>query len=145
MKKKFALMITAMLGIATTSAQTLLAEANNDQTTNTILYENIESRTIVDSCFDAIKGASFLTEEEQQLLIDQLSDNPKQVAAGVLSILLGDIGIGHFYTGQTMRGVLDILFCWTGIPGIIGLVEGIIWLCDSEEEWAERVTKWNSN
>lgn len=145
MKKIFALMVTAILGIATTSAQTLLAEANNDQTTNTILYENIESRTIVDSCFDAIKGASFLTEEEQQLLIDQLSDNPKQVAAGVLNILLGDIGIGHFYTGQTMRGVLDILFCWTGIPGIIGLVEGIIWLCDSEEEWAERVTKWNSN
>ncbi len=145
MKKVFALMVTAMLGIATASAQTLLAEANNDQTTNTILYENIESKTIVDSCFDAIKGASFLTEEEQQLLIDQLSDNPNQVAAGVLSILLGDIGVGHFYTGQTLRGVLDILFCWTGVPAIIGLVEGIIWLCDSEEEWSERVAKWNSN
>ena len=144
MKKQFALMIIAILGIATTSAQTLLAEANNDQTTNTILYENIESKTIVDSCFDAIKGASFLTEEEQQLLIDQLSDNPNQVAAGVLSILLGDIGVGHFYTGQTLRGVLDILFCWTGVPAIIGLVEGIIWLCDSEEEWSERVAKWNS-
>ena len=137
-------MVTAILGIATTSAQTLLAEANNDQTTNTILYENIESKTIVDSCFDAIKGASFLTEEEQQLLIDQLSDNPNQIAAGVLSILLGDIGVGHFYTGQTLRGVLDILFCWTGVPAIIGLVEGIIWLCDSEEEWSERVAKWNS-
>jgi hypothetical protein len=145
MKKVFALMVTAMLGIATASAQTLLAEANNDQTTNTILYENIESKTIVDSCFDAIKGASFLTEEEQQLLIDQLSDNPNQVAAGVLSILLGDIGVGHFYTGQTLRGVLDILFCWTGVPAIIGLVEGIIWLCDSEEAWSERVAKWNSN
>ena len=144
MKKVFALMVTAILGIATTSAQTLLAEANNDQTTNTILYENIESKTIVDSCFDALKGASFLTEEEQQLLIDQLSDNPNQVAAGVLSILLGDIGVGHFYTGQTLRGVLDILFCWTGVPAIIGLVEGIIWLCDSEEEWSERVAKWNS-
>lgn len=144
MKKVFALMVTAILGIATTSAQTLLAEANNDQTTNTILYENIESKTIVDSCFDAIKGASFLTEEEQQLLIDQLSDNPNQIAAGVLSILLGDIGVGHFYTGQTLRGVLDILFCWTGVPAIIGLVEGIIWLCDSEEEWSERVAKWNS-
>ena len=80
-------MVTAMLGIATASAQTLLAEANNDQTTNTILYENIESKTIVDSCFDAIKGASFLTEEEQQLLIDQLSDNPNQIAAGVLTTL----------------------------------------------------------
>ena len=144
MKKQFALMIIAILGIATTSAQTLLAEANNDQTTNTILYENIESKTIVDSCFDALKGASFLTEEEQQLLIDQLSDNPKQVAAGVLSILLGDIGVGHFYTGQTLRGVLDIIFCWTGVPAIIGLIEGIIWLCDSEEEWSERVAKWNS-
>ena len=145
MKKIFALMVTAILGIATTSAQTLLAEANNDQTTNTILYENIESKTIVDSCFDAIKGASFLTEEEQQLLIDQLSDNPNQIAAGVLSILLGDIGVGHFYTGQTLRGVLDILFCWTGVPAIIGLVEGIICLCDSEDAWSKKKIKWNSN
>ena len=70
--------------------------------------------------------------------------NPQKTAAGLLSIFLGDFGVGHFYTGQTLRGVLDIIFCWTGIPGIIGLIEGIIWLCDNDEAWATRVEKWNS-
>lgn len=144
MKNIFALMVIALLGIATASAQTSLAENNYSQTTNTILSENIDYKIIVDSCLDVIKADPNLTEEEKDLLIEQLSNNPKQVAAGVLNILLGDIGVGHFYTGQTLRGVLDILFCWTGVPAIIGLVEGIIWLCDSEEEWSERVAKWNS-
>lgn len=139
MKKVFVLMISAMMGMATVSAQTLFAETDNGQTFNMIIDEFVESNTPLET----IKDTSFPTENEQQLLIDQLTDNPKQVAAGVLSILLGDIGVGHFYTGQILRGVLDILFCWTGIPGIIGLVEGIIWLCDSEEEWSERVAKWN--
>lgn len=144
MKKIFALMVTALLGIATASAQTALAETNYSQTISTSLSENIDYKIIVDSCLDIIKADRNLTEEEKDLLIEQLSNNPKQVAAGLLNIFLGNIGVGHFYTGQPLRGVLDILFCWTGIPGIIGLVEGIIWLCDSEEEWEERVAKWNS-
>ena len=91
MKKIVALMVTAMLGIATTSAQTLLAEANNDQTTNTILYENIESKTIVDSCFDALKGASFLTEEEQQLLIELLYKILLKLLQKILDSLLQEL------------------------------------------------------
>jgi TM2 domain-containing membrane protein YozV len=47
--------------------------------------------------------------------------------------------VGHFYTGQTLRGVLDVIFFWTAIPAIIGIVEGIIWLTDTEAEWAARV------
>lgn len=74
---------------------------------------------------------------------DLSSKNPNKIAAGVLNILLGDIGVGHFYTGQTLRGILDIVFCWTGVPGVIGLIEGIIWLCEDDDAWAERVAKWN--
>lgn len=88
---------------------------------------------------------SMLIEKVNEYIVEQqeLSKDPNKIAAGVLSILLGDIGIGHFYTGQTLRGVLDIVFCWTGIPAIIGLVEGIIWLCEDDDAWAERVAKWN--
>ena len=70
--------------------------------------------------------------------------NIKQTTAGIFAILLGGIGVQHFYTGQILRGVLDVLFCWTYIPAIIGFVEGLIWLCDDEEEWKRRVEKWNS-
>ena len=29
-------------------------------------------------------------------------------------------------------------------PEIIGIVEGIIWLCEDEEAWAARVAQWNN-
>ena len=77
-----------------------------------------------------------------------MGKNKKRInknAAGVLSILFGHFGIGHFYTGQILRGVLDIIFCWTTIPTIIGIVEGVVWLCESENEFQERVSRWQRN
>jgi TM2 domain-containing membrane protein YozV len=85
---------------------------------------------------------SFPTEQDVQSLIAQNVDNPDQTVAALLNIFLGDFGIGHFYTGQTTRGILDIIFSWTGIPAIIGIVEGIIWLCDSDAQWQARVEGW---
>ena len=143
MKKTIVLAIVSMLSITTVTAQTLLAEPENTPIVNQSNDEDVLTEMNVVSHFESVKDFSFPTESESQQIMDQLSNAPKQVAAGILNILLGDIGVGHFYTGQTLRGVLDILFCWTGIPAIIGLVEGIIWLCDSEEEWAERVANWN--
>ncbi len=57
-----------------------------------------------------------------------------KVAAGVLAILLGGIGIHRFYLGQWW-GLFYLLFCWTFIPGIIALLEGIVFLCSSEASW----------
>ena len=34
--------------------------------------------------------------------------------------------------GRIGLGIVYILFCWTGIPSIIGLVEGIIYLCTDD-------------
>ena len=56
-----------------------------------------------------------------------------KIAAGLFGILLGGIGVHKFYLGQIGMGLLYLLFCWTGIPAIIGLVEGIIYLCDDDE------------
>lgn len=55
-----------------------------------------------------------------------------KIAAGVLGIVLGGLGIHKFYLGRIGLGILYILFCWTGIPSIIGLVEGIIYLCTDD-------------
>ena len=49
-----------------------------------------------------------------------------QVAYGLLAILLGDFGVHKFYAGKVGMGILYLLFCWTFIPGLIGLIEGII-------------------
>ncbi|WP_373865202.1 TM2 domain-containing protein [Paenibacillus koleovorans] len=58
-----------------------------------------------------------------------------KVTAGVLGILLGGLGVHKFYLGKPGMGILYILFCWTGIPGIIGLIEGILYLVKTEEEF----------
>ncbi|MFF2446417.1 TM2 domain-containing protein [Neobacillus sp. NPDC058068] len=58
-----------------------------------------------------------------------------KVAAGVLAILLGCFGVHKFYLGKIGMGILYLLFCWTGIPSIIGLIEGILYLTKSDEEW----------
>lgn len=56
-----------------------------------------------------------------------------KIAAGLFAILLGGIGIHHFYLGHVVLGILYILFCWTGIPSLVGLVEGILYLTQSDE------------
>jgi TM2 domain-containing membrane protein YozV len=32
-------------------------------------------------------------------------------------------------------GILYLVFCWTGIPSIIGLIEGIIYLTKTDDEF----------
>ena len=55
--------------------------------------------------------------------------------AGVLAILLGGLGIHKFYLGKIGLGIVYLLFCWTGIQAIIGLIEGIIYLCSNDENF----------
>ena len=64
-----------------------------------------------------------------------------KIPAGVCGILLGSLGIHKFILGYTGAGLVmllaTILTC--GIAGvvlhIIGLIEGIIYLCKSDEEF----------
>jgi TM2 domain-containing membrane protein YozV len=58
-----------------------------------------------------------------------------KLVAGLLGILLGALGIHKFYLGFTTAGVIMILLACTGISGIIGLIEGIIYLTKSDEDF----------
>ena len=49
-----------------------------------------------------------------------------QVAYGLFALFLGGFGVHKFYAGKIGLGVVYLLFCWTFIPAIIALVEGII-------------------
>lgn len=60
-----------------------------------------------------------------------------KVAAGLLAIFLGGLGIHRFYLGQWW-GLFYLLFFWTGIPGLIAFVEGIVFLVTSEHNWNEK-------
>lgn len=58
-----------------------------------------------------------------------------KVAAGILGIFLGGLGVHKFYMGQIGMGILYLCFCWTGIPAIVGFIEGIIYLCSNDENF----------
>ena len=58
-----------------------------------------------------------------------------KVAAGLLAIFLGGIGVHKFYMGKIGMGILYLLFCWTGIPACVGFIEGIIYLCSNDENF----------
>jgi TM2 domain-containing membrane protein YozV len=57
-----------------------------------------------------------------------------KVAAGLLAIFLGGLGVHRFYLGDWW-GIFYLLFCWTFIPGIVAFVEGIIFLTMNDQDW----------
>ncbi len=61
-----------------------------------------------------------------------------RLATALFALFLGSLGIHKFYLGMTGLGILYLLFCWTGIPGIVGIVEGILLLVMSDEEFVNK-------
>lgn len=49
-----------------------------------------------------------------------------KLAYCLFAFFLGSFGAHKFYSGRIGLGVLYILFCWTGIPSIIALIEFIL-------------------
>jgi len=60
----------------------------------------------------------------------------KKILAGILAILIGSLGIHKFVLGYNKEGVIQILLSFLcGLGGLIALVEGIIYLTKSDEEF----------
>lgn len=75
----------------------------------------------------------------------QLSGEKSKVAAGLLGIFLGSLGIHKFYLGYSRPGLIMLLVSVIGfvlffpalIMGIIGIIEGIVYLTMSDEQFEE--------
>ncbi len=63
----------------------------------------------------------------------------KKLVAGLLGILLGGLGIHKFVLGYTKEGIIQIIITLftCGFGSIIGLIEGIIYLTKSDEEFMQ--------
>jgi TM2 domain-containing membrane protein YozV len=46
-----------------------------------------------------------------------------EVVGILLALFLGTFGIHHFYLRRTGLGILYLIFCWTGITWILGVIE----------------------
>jgi TM2 domain-containing membrane protein YozV len=69
-----------------------------------------------------------------------VQEDNKKLAAGLLAILLGPFGIHKFILGYTTEGIIWLvisLFTCGTVTGILGVVEGIIYLTKSDQEFYE--------
>lgn len=67
----------------------------------------------------------------------------KKISAGICGILIGALGIHKFILGYSTEGIImllaSILTCGIGAPimGIIGLIEGILYLTKDDAEFVD--------
>ena len=67
----------------------------------------------------------------------------KKIVAGICGIILGSLGVHKFILGYTTEGIImllvSVLTCFIASPimGIIGLIEGIMYLVKTDEEFVE--------
>ena len=106
--------------------------------------------------FEAVPGAEGVVEARGVYLAIAPSDftggAKSKVAAGVLAIVLGSFGVHKFYLGYTKQGIMMLAGTIFGLilaiviigiflviaVGVIGLVEGILYLTQSDEDF-ERI------
>ena len=74
-------------------------------------------------------------------MAEQIPGAEKKIAAGILGILLGGLGIHKFILGYSTAGVImlliSLLTCGFGYPimHLFGLIEGIIYLTKTDQEF----------
>lgn len=61
----------------------------------------------------------------------------KKLVAGICGILLGGFGVHKFVLGYTTEGIIQIVITLVtcGAGSIVGLIEGIIYLTKSDEDF----------
>jgi TM2 domain-containing membrane protein YozV len=56
----------------------------------------------------------------------------------VLALFMGGLGVHRFYVGRVGSGFLYLIFFWTFIPAILGLIEAIHWALMSDADFQKR-------
>ena len=70
--------------------------------------------------------------------IDGVLQGRNRIVAALLAIFLGSFGVHKFYLGQITMGVIYLIFFWSFVPGLIGFVEGIVYLTMTDTSFEER-------
>lgn len=63
------------------------------------------------------------------------SSGKNRTTAAIMALFLGGFGGHQFYLGNIGKGFLYLVFCWTYIPGIMGFIEGIMLITQSDEDF----------
>ena len=83
-------------------------------------------------------GASFCSmcgyrQNTSNFVYPNVSGGKSRLAAGILGVLLGGLGVHNFYLGYISRGIAQIIVTvfTFGMGSIWGFVEGVLLLCGS--------------
>lgn len=63
------------------------------------------------------------------------AQGPSRTTCGIVAILIGGLGIHKFMLGMTTAGIIQIVLSCCGVGSLIGLIEGIIYLTKTDEEF----------
>ncbi|MEG1527951.1 MAG: TM2 domain-containing protein [Clostridia bacterium] len=69
--------------------------------------------------------------------ISEMTSN-RRIMIGLFAIFFGWFGLHYFLRGAIFKGVLCCVFLATGIPAIIGVVEGCSYLLTSDQRFREK-------
>ena len=61
-----------------------------------------------------------------------------KLAAALFAFFLGAFGFHKFYLGRVGTGIIYLLLCWTFIPAALGVIEGILFLVMSNEDFVRK-------
>jgi TM2 domain-containing membrane protein YozV len=67
-----------------------------------------------------------------------VQEDNKKIAAGLLAIVLAPFGIHKFLLGYTTEGIIWLvisILTWGTVTTVLGVIEGIIYLTKSEQEF----------
>ncbi len=59
--------------------------------------------------------------------------------AGILAILFGGLGAHKFYLGKYGQGLICVAFCWSFIPAVLGIMQGVHYLTETDEQFEEEL------
>lgn len=84
-----------------------------------------------------IGGGPMQSNQSNYPASQNLEGADKKMVAGICGILLGSFGVHKFILGYTTEGLIQIAITIVtcGIGGIVGFIEGIIYLTKSDEEF----------
>ena len=64
------------------------------------------------------------SDKQAAFFLHYTSQAKNPTTAVVLAVLLGGIGAHKFYLGEMGLGIIYLVFSWTSIPMILGIIEG---------------------
>ncbi|MCL1610913.1 TM2 domain-containing protein [Marseilla massiliensis] len=97
-------------------------------------HEEPKTQQDVHTNYEYVSGEEKHVHHEQ----NQKKHDRKRGVAGAYAIVLGGLGWHKFYLGHAWLGILYLIFCWSWIPTILGLIEGIIYLTMSDDEFDQK-------